>query len=185
MNFFVTNGPHSGIARAGIGDLVHAHMISLSFLFAIVAALWLQTPARSEQRLKPINSACRIVVQQSVSWLMAADAAANKQRSRAANTSLDHALATLGDAYSNDKMLDDSGMHLSVATMIAESGELKRAADVKRRVLTERLVDCGVHPSSPPAVSVWRCPTTNKTHGCDMRTRAQRDADRRINGSAD
>lgn len=89
---------------------------------------------------------------------------------------LDTALLTLGDTYHNDAMLDDSGMHLEVARIIEEKGELKRAAYVKRRILSERLEDRGVHANPSPAASIWRCPPTNKIPGCEIRRPPDRNA---------
>ena len=82
--------------------------------------------------------------------LAEADRAFRKGNFRAANTMLDAALGILGDSYSRDDFLDDTGMHLLVADMKSEKGNLKDASTIKRRMLESRIEMCEFRSTHPP-----------------------------------
>jgi len=64
---------------------------------------------------------------------------------------LDTALKALGSAYYQEPMVDDSDQHMMIAEMQREKGDFRMAAYNKRRILSDRLADCGVRVSSPPS----------------------------------
>ena len=63
---------------------------------------------------------------------------------------LDAALGILGDSYSRDDFLDDTGMHLLVADMQLEKGNLKDASTIKRLMLESRIEMCEFRSTHPP-----------------------------------
>ena len=88
----------------------------------------------------PVAIACEAA--ESRSLLAAADAAMAKRDFRAGNARLDEALASLGSRYRTSAMIDDTGMHLTLANIQLSKGKLRQAAVLKRRVLAERLELC-------------------------------------------
>ncbi len=86
--------------------------------------------------------------------LRLADHSVTRRDFPAANRALDAALDKLGHAYAPGGMLDDSGMHLVVASQQERRGKLKDAVEIKRRILTDRMAMCTTHsrpmPSRPP-----------------------------------
>jgi hypothetical protein len=58
---------------------------------------------------------------------------------RRANIRLRDGLEALGDTFREDNVLDDTGLHLSLAWSQDWNGELRPAAEERQRILTERL----------------------------------------------
>jgi hypothetical protein len=56
-----------------------------------------------------------------------------------ANAFLDKAIANLGSDYASPKVIDDTGVKLTLANAEAGSGKLAAAATLKTRVLEARL----------------------------------------------
>ena len=66
------------------------------------------------QGLPPINPLCKLVTGRTLILLAAADSAYARKDIESANSLLDSALWTIGDAYFRNSE-DDSGLHLQVA----------------------------------------------------------------------
>ena len=56
-----------------------------------------------------------------------------------ASAFLDKAIANLGNDYTSPKVIDDTGMKLTLATAEARSGKLAAAVTLKKRVIEARL----------------------------------------------
>lgn len=101
----------------------------------MITFLLLATPAAGGR--------CGAAVQTANAQLHLADRATARRDGRAANAALDAGLAALGNAYASPPTLDDTGMHLVLATVEQRKGRFAKAALLKRRVLMERLQLCG------------------------------------------
>lgn len=73
------------------------------------------------------------------SLLQAADQAIQRTELKAANDLLKQALEELGDRYARPDTIDESGMRLVLAAAEEKKGELSKAANLRRGVLTRRL----------------------------------------------
>jgi len=61
-----------------------------------------------------------------------------------ANSILDVAIAKLGNSYEPSwPVLDDTGLHLTLASILVQKGDLKHAALLKCSMLRDRLEMCG------------------------------------------
>ena len=60
---------------------------------------------------------------------------------RRANIALRDGLEGLGGVFLGDDVIDDTGQHLSLARGLEWDGNLKPAAEERRRMLAERLAD--------------------------------------------
>ena len=78
--------------------------------------------------------------------LKLADAALARGDARSADRMLDEGLTALGNSYRRPDMLDDTGMHLTLANVEQDRRRFKLAARLKRRIFVERLELCGAGP---------------------------------------
>lgn len=88
----------------------------------------------------PLAATCEAVEPRTL--LAAADAAMARRDFRSGNARLDEALASLGGRYRTSAMIDDTGMHLTLANIQLRKGRIRQATVLKRRVLAERLDLC-------------------------------------------
>lgn len=105
------------------------------------------------QARQPVDPDCQLASERALPSLAGADRALALGDARTANAMLDTAIRVLGNRYHQPDMLDDTGMHLTLANIEQGKGKLRVAAGLKRNVLKERLELCGVRPKPSPASS--------------------------------
>lgn len=88
----------------------------------------------------PVAAACAAAEPRTL--LAAADAAVARRDFRTGNARLDEALASLGSSYRTPAMIDDTGMHLTLANIELRKGRVRQATVLKRRIVAERLNLC-------------------------------------------